>query len=172
MKRTFALAAAIPDLEILASNSPMTDELFKLVQLGDFFETIQGRVRPKLRQYSKASILAATDPWADIEYQSLYLTDMDPENRVILQEPSVKDPTVGVMVLKAARLRGESGMVYCGTVDQLKEFNGQLPGFEKKAEEMDEKDFLECLVDAASQMGLKVVYYRLSPEHGGDDDGE
>lgn len=172
MKRTFALAAAIPDLEILASNSPMTERLFELVQLGDFYETVQGRVRPQLRKYSKASILAATDPWADIEYQSLYLTDTDPQNRVILQEPSVKDPTVGVMVLKAARLRGESGMVYCGTPEQLKDFNSRLPDFEKQAEDMDEKDFLECLVDAAKQLELQVVYYRLSPEHGGDQDDE
>lgn len=172
MRRTFALAAAVTDLEILASNSPMTEQLFALIQSGDFYETVQGRVRPKLRQYSKASVLAATDPWADIEYQSLYLTDMDPNNRVILQEPAVKDPMVGVMVLKAARLRGESGMVYCGTPEQLKEFNASLEAFESKSEELDEKDFLECLVDAAKQMDLKVVYYRLSPEHGGDPDEE
>jgi hypothetical protein len=79
---------------------------------------------------------------------------------------------VGVMVLKAARLRGESGMVYCGTPEQLKTFKDQLEDFEKRGDDLDEKKFLECLVDAAQENDLRVVYFRLSPEHGGDEEDE
>lgn len=172
MKRTFTMAAIIPDLEIMAANSPMTEPLHTLVKAADYYETVQGRIRPELRRAFKIKVQAATDPWAEIEYQSLYLTDEDRENRIILQEPPVKDPMTGVMVLKAARLRGESGMVYCGTPDQLKTFATQLDAFEKQGEEMNEKDFLECLVDVAGQQGLKVIYYRLSMEHGGEDYGD
>lgn len=170
MKRAFTWASALTDLEILAANSPMTPGLRSLVEAADFFETIQGRKRWGLRAGFKCPVVAATDPWSEVEYQSLYLIDTDPENRVVLQEPSVKDPMVGVLVLKAARLRGESGVVYCGTPEQLKTFAEKLPEFEKRGEDLDEKEFLTCLVDAIKQDGLKVVYYRLSPEHGGEED--
>lgn len=172
MKRMFILAAAIPDLEILASKSPITPALREIMETADFHESVQGRERPELRRLFKQPITAATDPWSEVEYQSLYLTDMDPANRIILQEPSVKDPMTGIMVLKAARLRGESGLVYCGTPEQLKNFAAKLQDFETKGDELDEKDFLECLIEAAKADGLKIIYYRLSPEHGGDDDGE
>jgi hypothetical protein len=172
MKRAFCLASTIPDIEILAAASPMTQGLRDLVEAADYFESVQGKFRTGLRKACKEQVIAATDPWADIEYQSLYLIDSDPENRIILQEPPVKDPMVGVMVLKAARLRGESGLVYCGTPDQLKDFAAKLPTYEERGEDLDEKEFLECLTDAALENGLKIIYQRLSPEHGGDPDDE
>lgn len=152
----------------------MTSGLKFLAMDADFYQTVHGTSDryPKIRKGAQKPVVAATDPWSEIEYQSLYLTD-EREDRIVLQEPSVKDPMVGVMVLKASRLRGESGMVYCGTLEQLKTFNAQLADFEQRGEDLDEKEFLECLVDAAIQHGLKVVYQRLSLEHGGEDyDGD
>lgn len=172
MKRAFCLASAIPDIEILSRSSPMTRDLRDLVEAADYFESVQGRYRTGLRQACKEQVIAATDPWADIEYQSLYLTDIDPANRITLQEPPVKDPMVGVMVLKAARLRGESGLVYCGTPEQLKDFASKLHEYEERGEDLSEADFLECLAEAALANGLKLVYKRLSPEHGGDPDAD
>lgn len=171
MKRGFWFQHAMSELTLLAERSPVTSTLRDLLLEADFYQTQQGTFNKVVRASLKCPVLAATDPWAEVEYQSLYLIDSDPENRVVLQEPSVKDPMVGVMVLKAARLRGESGMVYCGTPEQLKAFASKLSGFEKISDEenMDEKEFLECLVDAAEADGLKVIYYRLSVEHGGED---
>jgi len=174
MKRHSWLSAFTTDVEILVQKSPMTAALRNLLNEVDFASTRLGEVRPQLRAGFKCPVVAATDPWSEVEYQSLYLTDEDPENRIILQEPAVRDPMVGVMVLKAARLRGQSGLVYCGTPEQLQTFAAKLKGFEEISEDenLDEKKFLECLVDAAEQEGLRVVYERLSPEHGGDPDGD
>jgi hypothetical protein len=170
MKRGFVFAHSLNDLQLLAENSPMTPELKELVRRADFYMTSNYFVDNSLREIMKTPIVAATDPWADVMYQSIYLTDEEDGNRVILQEPPVKDPMTGIMVLKAARLSGNSGMVYCGTPEQLKTFAAKLSEYEKLSieEDMDEMKFLECLIDAAESEGIKVIFNRLSEEHGGD----
>lgn len=155
----------------MAEKSPITESLRDLLRQADFY-AMKAYVNSGLKPYLKNKVIAATDPWSDVMYQSLYLRDTDPDNRVILQEPAVKDPMVGVMVLKAARLSGDSGMVYCGTEEQLKSFAAKLPEYEERGEELNEKEFLECLLDAAEAEGLKVVFHRLSPEHGGEEEDE
>ena len=161
----------VPDIELLAETSPMTPALRRLVVEADFYQTISKNHNPYIRKALKEPVVAATDPWADVMYQSLYLTD-GREDRIVLQEPASPDPTVGVMVLKAARIQGESGMVFCGTEEQLQSFIGKLPEYEERGEELDEKDFLEALTEAAEAEGLKIIYQQLSPEHGGDEDPE
>lgn len=170
MRRGFIFNHSMKDLEILVANSPMTPELRELVRQADFFSTSNYFVNSSLRQALKYPVVAATDPWADVMYQSIYLTDEDPDNRIILQEPPVKDPMTGIMVLKAARLAGNSGMVYCGTPEQLKTFAEKLVSYEKTSldEDMDEQKLLECLVDAAEAEGIEVIFNRLSEEHGGE----
>jgi hypothetical protein len=150
----------------------MTAALHQLAEQADFYFTSIRRPRRTLRACLKTSpVVASSDPWSEVEYQSLYMTD-DLKNRLVLQEPATKDPTVGTMVLKAARLRGESGMVYCGTPEQLKSFAEKLPTYEERGMELDEKKMLECLKDAAESEGLYVIYLRLSPEHGGEEEEE
>lgn len=172
MRRGFILEAALTDISILAKESPMTDSLRELVLKADYKALLQGSIYHALRSTLKQSVIASTDPWSDVEYQSLYVTDLDNKDRIVLQEPPVKDPMVGVMVLKAARLRGESGMVYCGPPDLLKSFNAKLPEYEKRGEELAEKDFLICLSEAAEHEGLRVVHLKIAVDHGGDDDDE
>ena len=170
MQRTHFLQAFVPDLEILMKKSPLTSRLWEMAKELDFFLSIQGNPSPELRNFLKitqASILSSTDPWSEVQYQSLYLTDG--KDRLVLQEPPSDDPTVGIMVLKASRLRGESGLVYCGTEEQLKSFASKLPEYEERGEELEEKDFLDCLQDAAESEGLQVIFKRLSPEHGGEE---
>lgn len=149
----------------------MTAALRELVREADFYQTIDKNPNPYIRRALRQPVVAATDPWADVMYQSLYLTDSR-EDRIVLQEPASPDPTVGVMVLKAARIQGESGMVFCGTDQQLLGFIQKLSEYEERGDELDEKDFLECLVEAAEADGLKIIYQQLSPEHGGDTDPE
>ena len=149
----------------------MTAALKDLIRQADLYATFsQGT--SGLRDQLKAPVVAATDPWSEVMYQSLYLQDTDPDNRIVLQEPAVKDPMVGVMVLKAARLSGESGMVYCGTPDQLKKFASKLEEYEIRGDELDERKLLECLVDAAEAEGLQVIFHRLAVEHGGEAEEE
>ena len=162
----------LPELEILIEKTPMTAKLKELAKEADFYGIIYNDPRPRITASLKEMVVASPDPWSDVMYQSLYLSsDGDFEDRIRLQEPATPDPTVGMMVLKAARLQGESGMVFCGTESQLKTFISKLPEFEKKGAEADlnEKDFLECLVEAAEAEGLKVVFHRLSIEHGGEE---
>jgi hypothetical protein len=161
----------IPDIELLAEKSPMTAALRKLVQEADFYQTISQNPNPYIRKALREPVVAATDPWAEVMYQSLYLTD-DKEDRIVLQEPATQDPTVGILVLKAARIQGESGMVFCGSEEHLQSFISKLPEFEERGEELDEKEFLECLSEAAEAEGLKIIYKQLSPEHGGDLEAE
>lgn len=172
MRRGFILQHSMDDLEILVAKSPMTPELRELVRQADFFTTSNYHINSSLRQALRCPVVAATDPWADVMYQSIYLTDEDWDDgsRIILQEPPVKDPMTGIMVLKAARLSGYSGMVYCGTPEQLKTFAAKLVGYEKTSmdEDMDEETLLKCLVDAAEAEGMKVIFNRLSEEHGGE----
>lgn len=173
MKREFGFKSFVRDLEILVQKSPMTAELRELAKQADFYSTIENAPSEILRNSLK--ITAATDPWSDINYQSLYIqdpkkTEGEVEDRVILQEPMVKDPMVGVMVLKAQRLSGRSGMVFCGNETQLKSFASKLAEYEERAEDLDEKDFLECLMEAAQAEGLKVTFHQLATEHGGQED--
>lgn len=172
MKREFGFRTFIPDLEILVQKSPMTAELRELVKQADFYATLENHPSKILR--SALQVTAATDPWSDIQYQSLYIQDAKDEgDRIILQEPPVKDPMTGVMVLKAQRLSGRSGMVFCGNETQLKSFATKLSEYEERADELDEKDFLDCLMEAAHAEGLRVTCHQLSTEHGGkeiDDD--
>lgn len=166
MKRDHFLQAMVPDMEIMLEKSPITARLRALARELDFTLTVKGDPRPRLR--AALRVTASTDPWSEIQYQSLYLT-AEGEDRLVLQEPATEDPTVGIMVLKAARLRGESGMVYCGTPEQLQSFAEKLPEYETRGEELSEKDFLECLNEAAVAEGLQVIFERLSPEHGGEE---
>lgn len=168
MERRYRLQAMIPDIELLAERSPMTPALRKLVQEADFYSTIRKNPNTHLRASLKQPIVSATDPWAEVMYQSLYINDGKGEHRIVLQEPASPDPTVGVMVLKAARLQGDSGMVFCGTDGQLELFISKLQDYELKGDELEEKDFLRCLIEAAEADGLKVIYHQLSPEHGGE----
>jgi hypothetical protein len=170
MRRGFIFEHSINDLEILAANSPMTPELQELIRQADYYATSNYFVCSSLRQALKYPVVAATDPWADVMYQSIYLTDEDPENRITLQNPPVKDPMTGIMVLKAARLAGNSGMVYCGTPEQLQTFAAKLAEYEQRSieENLDEQKLLQCLVDAAESEGIKVIFHRLSEEHGGE----
>jgi hypothetical protein len=178
MKREFGFKTFIKDLEILVQKSPMTAELRELARQADFYSTVENAPSEILR--NSLRITAATDPWSDINYQSLYIQQPEKaksgegedevEDRVILQEPMVKDPMVGVMVLKAQRLSGRSGMVFCGNEMQLKSFASKLAEYEERAEDLDERDFLECLMEAAQAEGLKVTFHQLSPEHGGQED--
>jgi hypothetical protein len=173
MKREFGFKTFIRDLETLVQKSPMTASLRDLAKQADFYSTLENNpseiLRTSLRESQK--LTAATDPWSDINYQSLYLqSPKGEEDRVILQEPMVKDPMVGVMVLKAQRLSGRSGMVFCGNEMQLKDFAAKLSEYEERAEELNEKDFLECLMEAAQAEGLKVTFHQLSPDHGGEED--
>jgi hypothetical protein len=176
MRRSFFLSnySIVEDLTILAEKSPMTASLKELIRQVDFFSTSNFVVNSSLRQALKTPVVAASDPWSDIMYQSIYLTDEDPDNRIILQEPPVEDPMTGILVLKAARLSGNSGMVYCGTPDQLKSFAAKLAEYETRSieEDLDEQMLLKCLVDAAEAEGLKVIFDRLSLEHGGDEEEE
>jgi hypothetical protein len=170
MKRNHFLQALAPDVEILLEKSPVTSKLWQVARELDFFFTLQGRPRQRIRSSLKATrsqVLSSTDPWAEIQYQSLYLTD-DTKDRIVLHEPASDDPTVGIMVLKAARLRGESGLVYCGKEEQLKSFASKLAEYEERGADLNEKDFLSCLKEAAEAEGLKVIFERLSPEHGGE----
>lgn len=158
----------------MAQNSPMTPALNELVRQVDFSLRVghTGKDLPVLQEKFKTlaatPVTSATDPWSEVEYQSLYIRGHDPADRVVLHQPSVRDPMVGVMVLKAARLSGESGMVYCGKPDGLKKFGSKLADYEQRGAELDEEEFLECLMEAAEADGLKVIYYQVSPEHGGD----
>jgi hypothetical protein len=172
MRRTHFLQASLTDLEILLKRSPMTAKLSDLACKIDFHITTQREPNPKVRAAIRAAFVAtpicsSTDPWSDLQYQSLYITD-DFKDRLVLQEPATDDPTVGIMVLKAARLRGESGMVYCGTPEQLKSFAEKLPQYEERGEELKEEDLLDCLSEAAEAEGIKIVYLKLAPEHGGE----
>jgi len=172
MKREHLLRAMAPDLEILLQRSPMTAQLRVLAEQADFYFTSIRQPRRGIRACLMTQpVLSSTDPWSEVEYQSLYMTD-DLKDRLVLQEPATKDPTVGTMVLKAARLRGESGMVYCGTPEQLKSFAEKLPTYEERGMDLDERDMLSCLKDAAESEGLYVIYLRLSPEHGGEAEEE
>lgn len=146
----------------------MTEALAGLIREIDFCQVRTGESRT-LRKYLRTPIIAATDPWAEVEYQSIYIRGDDPSDRLVLQQPTVKDPMVLVVVLKAARLSGESGMVYCGSPEKLKEFEQKLAEYEKRGAELDEKEFLECLVEAAEADGLRVVFQRLSYDHGGEE---
>jgi hypothetical protein len=172
MKREHLLRAMAPDLEILLQKSPMTAALRRLAEQADFYFTSIRQPRRALRACLQTTqVIASNDPWSEVEYQSLYMTD-DLQDRLVLQEPATKDPTVGTMVLKAARLRGESGMVYCGTPEQLKSFAEKLPEYEERGIDLDEKRMLDCLKEAAESEGLYVIYLRLSPEHGGEEEEE
>lgn len=170
MKRDHFLKAMATDLEILVEKSPITARLRDLAERMDFYLTANRTPRQKLRECLKSrQVLAATDPWSDLKYQSLYLTEEGtPEDRLVLQEPAVEDPSVGIMVLKAARLSGRSGMVYCGTEEQLKSFANKLAEYEKRGIDLDEAEMLECLMEAAQAEGLRVIFHRLSEEHGGE----
>lgn len=168
MKRQFGLVNFIPEIARLAEKSPMTEALAGLIREVDFCQVQEGSGRA-LRNYIRTPIVAATDPWSDIEYQSLYIRGFDPSDRIVLQEPTAKDPMVCVVVLKAARLSGESGMVYCGSPEKLKEFALKLPEYEKRGIELDEKELLECLVEAAEADGLQVIFQRLADDHGGEE---
>lgn len=168
MKRQLGLSNFFHEIAHLAQHSPMTESLAGLIREIDFCQIRSGENRT-LINYLRVPIVAATDPWAEIEYQSIYIRGNNPEDRIVLQEPTVRDPMVLVVVLKAARLSGESGMVYCGNPEKLKEFAQKLPEYEKRGTELDEKEFLECLIEAAEADGLRVVFHRLSYEHGGEE---
>lgn len=169
MKRRFGFSTFIQEIRLLAEKSPMTAKLSDLVRQVDFSLRTSGRPDEAFGRISAQPVLSATDPWSEIEYQSLYLRGHDPVDRIVLQQPTVRDPMVGVMVLKAARLSGESGMVFCGKPESLKEFGSKLAEYEKRGADLDEEEFLECLVEAAEADGLRVVYQQLSPDHGGED---
>jgi len=169
MRRAFSFEAFGPDLAILAEHSPQTAALRDLLVTADYVGTLTGRVDRELREKLREPVVAATDPWSDVLYQSLYLTGDDPEDRLVLLEPPVRDPATGVVVLKAARLRGESGLVFCGPTAQLDRFKSKLAEYEKRGIDLDEKEFLRCLSEAAAADGLRVVYEKLSPEHGGEE---
>jgi hypothetical protein len=157
------------DLEILLRTSPMTPSLRALAERVDYYNTINRGPRTGIRaSLLGEQVVASNDPWTEVQYQSLYIGD-DLKDRVVLQEPPVDDATVGVMVLKASRLQGQSGMVYCGTPEQLKSFAGKLAAYEERGQDLSEKDFLDCLRQAAESEGLKINYLRLSQEHGGED---
>jgi len=175
MLREYRFESMLNELEILLEKTPMTAKLRELAEEADFYSIIRHNPRKRIEASLKKAVVASTDPWSDVMYQSLYLSsDGHPEDRIRLQEPATPDPTVGMMVLKAARLQGESGMVFCGTESQLKTFIAKLPEFERKGAEADlnEKDFLDCLVEAAEAEGLRVVFHRLSIEHGGEEGEE
>jgi hypothetical protein len=171
MKKDFTFENFYTELRLFAEKSPLTGSLKKLLMSAEYALLVKREKTYKEidRALTGNAVTAATDPWSEVEYQSLYLIDNDRDHRIVLQQPTVKDPMVGVMVLKAARLRGESGMVYCGTLEQLKLFAEKLPDYEKKGEDLNEKEFLECLVDAAESDGLKVIHHKLSEDHGGED---
>lgn len=172
MKRQFGFRTFTLDILHLAKNSPMTPALSELVREVDFALRTEPNDLPILRENFKAlasvPVTGATDPWSEVEYQSIFVRGYDPENRVVLQQPSVRDPMTGVMVLKSARLSGDSGMVYCGKPEQLKLFAEKLPEYEKRGGDLDEEQFLECLKEAAESDGLRVIYDQLSPDHGGE----
>lgn len=158
MKKTFLLENMVTDMVILAEKSPMTEQLRALVEDLDFKLACMGGSHLGLRM---SLIHASQEPWADVMYQSLYLKeDADPADRIVLQEPASADPMVGVVVLKAARLRGCSGFVYCGEPEVLETFNKKLPEYEKRGVDLSEAEFLECLVEAAEQDGLKIIFHR------------
>jgi hypothetical protein len=169
MRRTFAFRAFIPELEILMKRSVMTAQLRELIKEADYYLTLEKTPSEALRKGGREPVVAATDPWSALEYQSLYLkSNGTPEDRLVLQEPSVKDPMFGVLVLKAARLRDESGLVYSGTPEQLETFKKKLLDFEQRGAELDEKEFLQCLAEAVEAEGMKVIYEQLSELHGGE----
>lgn len=175
MKRQFGFRTFTLDIITLAERSPMTAALNELARQVDFSLRVghSGRDLPKLQQdmskLAATPVVAATDPWSEVEYQSLYIRGNNPNDRVVLHQPTVRDPMVGVMVLKAARLSGESGMVFCGKPEGLKKFGSKLGEYEKLGVDLDEEEFLECLMEAAESDGLKIIYQQLSPEHGGDE---
>jgi hypothetical protein len=145
------------DLKILLENSPRTPELDELVDQVDYVRYVNGEKSTMRSHY----VNSATDPWHDMHYQSLYIdVTGNPADRVVLQEPTSKEPMVGVLVLKAARLSGRSGMVYCGTPPALKSFAAKLPIYEERGVDLEEKEFLECLMDAAKADGLRIIYHR------------
>jgi len=148
----------------------MTAALMDLIVAADYVGTLAGQINRDLREKLREPVVAATDPWSDVMYQSLYLTGDNVEDRLVLLEPPVRDPATGVVVLKAARLRGESGLVFCGPTAQLDRFKSKLAEYEKRGVELDEKEFLRCLSEAAEADGLRVVYEKLSPEHGGEEE--
>lgn len=167
MRKGLILSSIVPDLEILIRKSPMTPKLKEFCRVVDFREACEGRIHPELRKVLKNKVQASQDPWTDVQYQALYINpEGQPEDRVVLQEPVVEDAMVAVMVLKAARLQGRSGMVWCGTAEQLDVFRQKLPEYEARGVELDEKEFLDCLQEAAIQDGLQVIF---SQE--GDEDG-
>lgn len=171
MRKQFILKDFLPEIKILATHSPRTEKVQELVQAADKRALMDGEKDHKLKVLSFIPVVASTERWANVMYQSLYIRDGDPLNRLVLQEPPSAEPSVCVMVLKAARLSGESGMVYCGTDEQLLAFKDKLPEYEKLAEELDEAHFLECLVEVAKkEFKLNVIYQQISAEHGGDVD--
>lgn len=175
MKREYRFRSMLTDLEILVEKTPMTSKLKELVSEADFYNMVERVKRPIIESSFRDEVVSSSDPWSDVMYQSLYISaEGNPADRIILQEPATKDPAVGMMVLKAARLQGESGMVFCGTESQLKTFIAKLPQYEKIGDEEDlkEKEFLECLKEAAESEGLKIIFHRLSVEHGGEEEEE
>lgn len=173
MQREYRFKSMLSDLEILLQKTPLTAKLRELALEADFYNIIHREDRPVITSSLREEVVASTDPWSDVMYQSLYISaDGDPKDRIRLQEPATQDPTVGMMVLKAARLQGESGIVFCGTESQLKTFIAKLPAYEQKGDEEDlgDKEFLECLMEAAEAEGLKIVFSRFSIEHGGEEE--
>lgn len=168
MKSEFGFSNFVNEIKLLAEKAPRTEALATLIREVDLDQICRGESRV-LRPFLKTPVVAATDPWSEVEYQSLYIRGDDPEDRIVLQEPTVKDPMVCVMVLKAARLSGESGMVYCGKPEALNLFAQKLPEYEKRGIDLDEGELLECLAEAAEADGLKVIFQRLSVDHGGQD---
>ncbi len=169
MQKKFSLESFINEIRLLADKAPPTEVMTRFLVEADYHSIVTRGVR-----ILKNKVQAATDPWSEVQYQSLYLRGNDPADRVVLQEPAVQDPAVCVIVLKAARLSGESGMVFCGVPAQLKAFAAKLPEYEKRGVDLDEGEFLECLIEAAEAEGLRVIFQRLSEDHGGEpeDDDE
>ena len=169
MRKAYWNLNYLPEIKMLAEKSPRTPALQDLIRQTDFALTASGRAG-EFRKYLQTPVVAATDPASEVEYQSLYIQGFDPEDRIVLQNPTSKDQMTCVHVLKAARLSGNSGLVYCGTPEQLQTFAAKLADFEQRGVELDEAELLQCLSEAVEADGMVVIYQQLSPDHGGDEE--
>lgn len=168
MRHRHLAFSALDELKILAVNSPSTPSLYALledVEMALLSADIKDpEIRALKRVADRSPVQSATDPWADISYQSLYLDeDSDPADRVVVQEPASSEPLVGVMALKSARLRGQPGLVYCGPPGRLASFLRKLPQYEERGVELSENEMVRCLEECLEAEGLKIIYRQEVP---------
>lgn len=161
MKKSFVFENLKQDLELLFSRTPVSEKVrSSLIELSLHDSIAQG----KLSTLGDNVVVAATDPWDEVEYQSLSLRGDDPENRVVLHMPTSQDPVVGTIILKSARMSGEPGLVYCGTKQKLQDFARKLAEYEKRGAELNNFEFLDALIEAAEADGLKIIYHQVEVE--------